>query len=366
MNRNYEFLLHFIAWFILLANLSLLADPHPNFPIVYQNIGGYVQAKTGLWVWYIFITVYKAAFFYYNVYRLFPRLTVSRGQTDYMKPVVLHFIGFMVAELVTFWLIFFIFSLVSYEDRGPILEIDYFIALFFPYTLLLLFSYGYWAARQWLLTRGEHRQLQKTSVELALLKAQINPHFLFNTLNNLYAMAIEKNASELADSIAQLTHLMRYTLYESNKEFVELTREIAYVKNYIKLQRLRFSDDEEVPIRFTVEGDPRNVHISPMLLINFVENAFKHGVSLKQESFINVRVTVLDGQLRFTVENTIHRRSAHERLEPNGLGLEHARKLLDLQYPGRYTLHQTENENIFRTELTIQLKKKKVQVEMQV
>jgi two-component system, LytTR family, sensor kinase len=147
---------------------------------------------------------------------------------------------------------------------------------------------------------------------------------------------------------------------------VELAREIAYVESYIKLQRLRFSDDQEVPIHFTVEGDPRQVHIAPMLLINFVENAFKHGVSLKQESFINVRVTVLDSQLRFLVENTIHRRDAKEQLEPGGLGLEHARKLLDLQYPGRYTLQQSEAENIFRTELTIQLKKKTVQVEMQV
>jgi two-component system LytT family sensor kinase len=332
MKRHLEFLLHLILWIIIVGNLNSEAQTHQWHENGYKNIGGYLQANTALWVWYTFILVFKAAFFYYNVYRLFPKHLTDPQRTDYVKPVVLHYLGFMAAELVTFWVLFFIFSVIIPQGIWqPILDMDFVEAVFFPYTFLLLLSYGYWAARQWLLTRGEHRQLQKTSVELALLKTQINPHFLFNTLNNLYAMAIEKNAVELADSIAQLTHMMRYTLYESNTEVVELTREIAYVESYIKLQRLRFTDDQEVPIHFTVEGDPRQVHIAPMLLINFVENAFKHGVSLKQESFINVRVTVLDSQLRFLVENTIHRRDAKEQLEPSGLGLEHARKLLDLQ-----------------------------------
>jgi two-component system LytT family sensor kinase len=314
MKRHLEFLLHLVFWIFLVGNLNDEAQSHQWHENGYKNIGDYLQANTALWVWYTFIIVFKAAFFYYNVYRLFPRHLAGSEQTDYVKPVVLHYLGFMAAELVTFWVLFFIFSMASWDDRDPILDMDFFSAVFFPYTFLLLLSYGYWAARQWLLTRGEHRQLQKTSVELALLKTQINPHFLFNTLNNLYSMAIEKNASELADSIAQLTQMMRYTLYDSNTEVVELTREIAYVENYIKLQRLRFSDDQEVPIHFTVEGDPRQVHIAPMLLINFVENAFKHGVSLKQESFINVRVTVLDSQLRFLVENTIR----SQQLKANG------------------------------------------------
>jgi LytS/YehU family sensor histidine kinase len=233
---------------------------------------------------------------------------------------------------------------------------------FIPFLAVLGASYIYWAARQWVLNKNEFEKMGKTTAELALLKNQVNPHFLFNTLNNLFSMAIERKADDLAESISQLTHLMRYSIYESRTEYVELHREIEYIENYIKLQKLRFSADDAVSIRFNVLGDAQSVRIAPMLLINFVENAFKHGVSLKQPSVISISLSTTEDQIAFTVENTIFRQNKDAHVAHAGFGLEHTRKLLEMQYPHRHQLQITEVDNIFRAALVLKLQKTKVEV----
>jgi LytS/YehU family sensor histidine kinase len=155
---------------------------------------------------------------------------------------------------------------------------------------------------------------------------------------------------------------MRYSIYDSQVQYIELHREVEYLENYIKLQKLRFTTEDTVSIRFNVFGDTQSVRIAPMLLINFVENAFKHGVSLKQPSLINISLTTTDDQIAFSVENSIHRQNKENTLQHAGFGLEHTKKLLEMQYPLRHQLQITEENNLYKVTLVLKLQKTKVEV----
>ena len=356
MKKYIEILLHIIIWIFIFDELAFQVEKHSWFIGGYKNAAGFVNTNSYLWVWYILATVFKAAFFYINVYRIFSKYANTYKPSRSIEPLTLNLLVCGFFEFLAFYIAFSGLPVSSNIK----LEWDYriFIAQIIPYAFLLLLSYGYWAARQWLLHR---KKLDKTTAELALLKTQINPHFLFNTLNNLFSMAIEKQAHELAQSIAQLTGLMRYTIYESNGAYVPLVKEVEYIENYISLQRLRFTE-AEVPVRFTIQGDLRSVQIAPMLLINFVENAFKHGVSLKKESFIDINLAVTESQIHFTVVNTIHRQNAQASVKHSGFGQENTRKLLRLQYPDRHSLEMKEENNLHKVSLVIQLHKQKIEV----
>lgn len=359
MKKYIEILLHIIVWLFIIDWLDYQVEKHSWFIDGYKNAAGFVNTNDYLWLWYSMATVFKAAFFYINVYWIFSNYSYSYKLSRSIEPLALNLIACGLIEFLAFFMVFSMRPVLGNMK----LEWDYqiFFAQIIPYAFLLLLSYGYWAARQWLLYRNNLKKLDKTTAELALLKTQINPHFLFNTLNNLFSMAIEKQAHELAESIAQLTGMMRYTIYESNGAYVPLVKEVEYIENYIQLQRLRFTE-AEVPVHFITKGDPRHVQISPMLLINFVENAFKHGISLKKESFIDIKIEVTENQIHFTVVNTIHRQNAQASVKHAGFGLENTQKLLHLQYPDRHTLEIKEEDNLFKVVLMIQLQKQKIEV----
>ncbi len=199
------------------------------------------------------------------------------------------------------------------------------------------------------------KQLQ---TELALLKAQINPHFLFNTLNNLYAMALRQEDPATAQGIARLSHLMRYVIYDSDVDRIELGREAEQIRSFIDLQKLRFSEEDSIRIDFETEGDLEKCVIAPMLLLPFVENAFKHGIRLSTPSHIALRLAVDDGSVRFSVENSVH--DAAERTDTDSaLGLRNVRRRLELLYPGTHTLSISEDEGVFRVVLDLESERPK-------
>lgn len=361
MKKHIEILLHIVAWVFILRFREISVNKHELFVEGYKNIGYYINTNHHLWLWHIIVTVFKVGFFYINVYWLFPKYLDSYQRSYYLKPLTINLIACMLAEFLTVMAVYNILLPLQGEGDKLGLGYNFLDAQLLPFSFLLLFSYCYWAARRWIMSQHDLRKLSKTTAELALLKTQINPHFLFNTLNNLFSMAIEKQATELAESIAQLTQMMRYTIYESNVEYVPLPKEIAYIENYIKLQQLRFSQ-EEVPVRFTIKGEVQHVQIAPMLLINFVENAFKHGISLKKESFINIDLKVDDSRIFFKVVNTVHRQNKSASLQHAGFGMENTQKLLNLQYPNRHTLQMQEENDLFKVALLIQLQKQKIEV----
>ncbi|MGK6349721.1 sensor histidine kinase [Parapedobacter sp. DT-150] len=190
---------------------------------------------------------------------------------------------------------------------------------------------------------------EKLNAELAFLKSQINPHFLFNSLNNIYSLAYQKS-DKTPEAILKLSEIMRYMLYESNEETVLLEEEINYLKNYIELQKLRFKEHVYVDLRVDVEGEEHR--IMPLLLISFLENAFKHGVSTDMSKPIRINIDVHGGRLHFKAENA---KSQFNKDQTKGVGLTNLKRRLQLGYPGKHTIDIVESEHYYSSELFIYL-----------
>jgi two-component system LytT family sensor kinase len=199
--------------------------------------------------------------------------------------------------------------------------------------------------------REKHlRQVEKEkfTAELNLLKAQINPHFLFNTFNSLYALTLNK--SDLAPGLVlRLSQLMHYMLYSTSGDVASLNDEINYLKDYISVEQTRFAD--RVEISFQCAGVNAEVKIAPLLLLPFVENAFKHGVE-EGSGWITINLNYLNGHLFFKVENSYISKAVPG--EP-GIGLTNVKKRLELLYPGRHCLNITKHDESFEAELKIDL-----------
>ncbi|MFK8163696.1 MAG: sensor histidine kinase [Lewinella sp.] len=197
----------------------------------------------------------------------------------------------------------------------------------------------------------ENRQLTS---ELRFLKAQVNPHFLFNTLNNLYYLAVNQS-EQTPEVVAKLSGMMRYMIHESNEEKVPLSREVEYIENYLDLEKLRLN--EEIPITFEVHGEITGVRITPLILITFLENAFKHGIgNTRGGSWITVSLKVESGSMHYAVANSIIGQTEKTVREASGIGLANVRRRLELSYPGKYDLTVKEDAERYRVQLAIDLK----------
>jgi two-component system, LytTR family, sensor kinase len=223
------------------------------------------------------------------------------------------------------------------------------------YPWIIFWAFMYRFGSDWLRNERIKEQIQqeKLHTELQFLKSQINPHFLFNVLNNLYGLALTQKADKTADGIAQLAKQMRYMLYESEVEWIALDREIAHIATFIDLQKLRFSKQDQVKIDFEVNGETDRCMIAPMLLIPFVENAFKHGLSLIQPTYIDIRLTVHKHEIIFEVLNSIHQNQILHDSPSTNLGLMNVRRRLDLIYGKHYELEISPNDYIFKVYLKL-------------
>lgn len=181
----------------------------------------------------------------------------------------------------------------------------------------------------------EERQ-KNAEAELAWLKNQLNPHFLFNTLNNISSL-VQIDTDTAQESIGQLSDLLRYTLYDSNQEMVPLEGEIEFMNNYIQLMRLRCNELTTIETGFQTPSKP--FRIVPLLFISLIENAFKHGVNSRKESFVHVFLEEKGDDLVFTCENSNYPKNEENRIG-SGVGLENLRRRLELTYPGRYAYTQ--------------------------
>ena len=190
--------------------------------------------------------------------------------------------------------------------------------------------------------------------ELQYLKSQINPHFLFNNLNNLYAYAIE-NSPKTPSIILELSSVLRYMLYDCKENFVSLSKEINHLKNFTALNELKIEERGEVTFKQNITSNHFN--IAPLILNVFVENAFKHSTSSQSNNiFIKIEVEVTErGDLTFICENSFYAQTNNDNLS-KGIGLENVKKRLKILYPNLHKLHITDDENIYRTVLSLKLK----------
>ncbi|MCP3926445.1 MAG: hypothetical protein GY714_28115 [Desulfobacterales bacterium] len=206
-------------------------------------------------------------------------------------------------------------------------------------SFMLLFTsgikFGYNSLKQHL--NIEKIKARQFETELDLLKSQINPHFFFNTLNNIFYLANEENAERTADGISTLSHLMRYMVYENNDQTISLKKEIEQINRYIRLQKLKFSPDDKIDIQFNIDGEFSDFKIPPMIFFPFIENAFKHGISMDRPSEIIISINLLNKNLTFSVKNRYFDKLKEE-IGIGGIGLVNVRKRLDLIFGEQYHL----------------------------
>jgi signal transduction histidine kinase len=190
---------------------------------------------------------------------------------------------------------------------------------------------------------------KNTEAELAWLKNQINPHFLFNTLNNISSLT-QIDADAAQDAIAQLSDLLRYAMYETNKKTVPISGEVEFMRNYIELMKLRCNEQTSVDYQLSIANGQSEV--APLLFISLIENAFKHGVSTGRPSTINISLEQNDGRLTFICDNTNYPKSDKDR-SGSGIGIENTRRRLELMYAGRYEWEQSLEDNIYHVKITL-------------
>lgn len=289
-------------------------------------------------------------YFYYNYSLLVPRFLLRKKIGAYILMLILGLVAMSMVNVL-----FAIATGRLIEHHHPF---NFWRTATFPvYPALLAFALS--SATRIIMEyfknerQKKEMEAEKLSAELAFLKSQVNPHFLFNTLNNICSLA-RKKSDNTENAIIKLSQIMRYMLQDSKDESVCLDQEAEYLRNYIDLQRMRISD--KVKVTFSVEGHPEQISIAPLLLIPFVENAFKHGISYLDEAEISITLMAFPEELHFKVINRIAK-LVKELPDPgSGIGLKNVKRRLELLYPGKHQLIISESDNQYEIGLVINLK----------
>jgi len=294
-----------------------------------------------------------AAASYMNYFYFLPRFLKHKKLTRYFLEFIIPFFLFHV------FLIYIKRQI--YVDSGDIRRIEvvysskFFIKSFISAFFIVLFVGMLKFVEEWFELEAKKKEVEneKLIAELRFLKAQINPHFLFNTLNNLYSLAFT-NSPNTTEVIAKLSKMMRYMLYDSNHNKVPLSKEIEYIENYISLEKLRLN--HQIPIDFEVKGDINQVMIVPLVLITFLENAFKHGVNGNDPtSWVKVMLHVNGKTCTYTVENSTLSKLNSSARESSGIGLQNLKRRLELSYPDGYQLNVENKDSKHSIQLKIDL-----------
>ncbi|MGN7723528.1 sensor histidine kinase [Chitinophaga sp. 22620] len=344
-----------------IANNRLLT--HILFWICYlfMNTGVHAEAERGTLFYFLEeLGGLPAAILvaYVNMYVLFPRFFLRKKYAAYaVLAILLLFTGSLINRLIQEK----VFEPVFYPDstyrESVFVWYMIFKGMLWFLSPVLLFTLVVKIFSQWFTQEQRHQETvrEKLEAELNFLKAQVHPHFLFNTLNNLYALTLQSSPSA-SRVVLKLSELMSYMLYDSRADSISLDKEITHIRNYVELEKLRYSQPLEVS--FNVSGDVSGRRIAPLLLIPFVENAFKHGVSNETNAvWVTIDVKVKDGMLSVKVENS-HTDSILQPAAPaekNGIGLQNVVRRLHLLYPGTHTLELKKEPGRYTVDLKIKM-----------
>jgi two-component system sensor histidine kinase AlgZ len=338
IQRNRVFLLHFSFWCVY---LSFFVYQITSFRRHETDIGeAFIQAGAQV-AFNMFIA-------YLNYFFFLPRFLKRQNAVRYLLEFSVPFIIVIILRV----------NLLRYLIDGYTHKEAYFYSTLYAVqtmatTLFVVIFVGMLRfAKDWFEFEARKKEVEneKLTAELNFLKAQINPHFLFNTLNNLYYLAFTQSPNT-TEVIAKLSQMMRYMIYDSNHSLVPLSKEIEYMQNYISLERLRLNNT--IPVGFEVQGNADEVRIAPLIFITFLENAFRHGVSNnKPDAWVNIRVSLKDKECIYTVENS--------KISPvpdakSGIGLQNVKRRLELTYPGRYHLTVDDQADRYAIQLNLKL-----------
>ncbi|MFV8343505.1 sensor histidine kinase [Flavobacterium sp. XS2P39] len=318
-----------------------------------RTLGSFRKQDDSIYPPMVWSTILSIALFYFNALYLIPRFFAKQQYRLYILLLIVLYIGIVLINSVFDH--FYSISLFSSEKEPFFSEI---ILNFQTKTFILSLSVAYGLTKNWIITTKLQQQLasDKLSAQLKYLKAQINPHFLFNTLNMAFASAIKNNDEGTADIIEKLSGLMRYVLYESNEDKVILEKEINYIDNYIKLQLQRLSPEIASQVQYEVKGNYQNFKIAPMILIPFIENVFKHGIMLSKKAEIVISIFLNSDTLILETKNSKNTNVNTASREHSGIGMKNVKERLQLLYPNQHQLAISNEKHFFKVRLEIQLK----------
>ena len=324
-----ELLIHFLAWLFLFGLPPMLmnhSDERPEDGEVFRMMGPPLA---------------MAMVFYLNYIWLVPRLLLAKRRKTYVFVNVAFCAG-----MLFFIHLWFQFGHAYFQSHPPVAPhgggLEVWRGLMFRLRDFIMFGLIAALAAVIRMSQRWHEaelgrqkaELRRIEAELKNLHNQINPHFLLNTLNNIYAL-IAFDTEKAQQAVQDLSRLLRHLLYDNNQEFIPLNREIEFLRNYVALMKIRLSAN--VDLKFSVDVPPEDtISVAPLLFISLIENAFKHGVSTVKPSFIHIRIYVPGkGRLTCRIENSCFPKKRND-ISGSGIGLEQVQKRLDLSYPGKY------------------------------
>ena len=331
--------LHLAAW-VLLFSLPFLL--HPSYE---ANAAHKEQHNNDFnsFVKYILTDLLWISFFYLNAYMLIPKFIYKKKYWEYS----LLQIAIIVILVVSDWILFqLLITGRTFQLRPAILF------AIFPYLFILAASTAFQMIRDKMKAEQfiKEKENENLKTELSFLRSQVSPHFMFNVLNNMVALA-RKKSELLEPSLIKLSSLMRYMLYEADEEKVPLEKETEYLQSYIDLQQQRFG--KNVTVNFSSNQPDKNYDIEPMLLIPFVENAFKHGTGMIDNASIDIDLKAKHNVLYFNVRNKYNPESVEIKDKTSGIGMTNVRRRLNLLYGGNHSLLVSKNDGWFMISLQL-------------
>lgn len=331
-------LLHLVFWCIYLSfNFYQI-----NF---YQQQRGYDWGRALSFMGLQFLFTFSVA--YINYFLFLPRFLAHKRIGKYFLEFVVPFAA-LVALRVYIQRILSVDSPRAeyYDSHMYVIQVAVIMLFITIFVSMLRFAVDWFELE----ARKKEMENERLMAELNFLKAQINPHFLFNTLNNLYYLAYSKSENT-TEVIAKLSQMMRYMIYDSNHPKVLLSKEIEYMQSYISLERLRLNN--QIPIQFEVKGNTDNIWIAPLIFITFLENAFKHGVSNSNpKAWVDISIELNGKECVYTVKNS---KAGIGNGEKSGIGLQNVQRRLALSYPGQYELKMDDAADTYFVELKLNL-----------
>lgn len=330
--RYFNIILHILFWSIVLCFPYFISSAGNRYKI--GPLPGYYFTLSG---------IVHMIIFYGNTLWFYPKFLNRSYWWFYIVSVIL-LIVFSVGIKLYILSQWFPVDLVNVRSH-----------VLFPSVLVFVVSIFYCITVEKIRTENwqKEKEAEQLGMELKFLRSQISPHFLFNILTNLVSLA-RKKSDNLETSLLMLSGLMRYMLYDANKK-ISLQQEVEYLQSYIALQKLRFGRDIKIAFNIELLPEEANCNIEPMLLIPFVENAFKHGTGYADHPFIDISLTVRKGLLVFLVKNTFDKEADSGKDETSGIGLSNVRSRLTLLYPDRHDLVIHRDNNLFGIDLTMKL-----------
>lgn len=350
-NKFITVLIHILIWAVMGMVL-----------FVYQPLSMGIAVPYQLWIKQAIVMLMLITAFYLNSRILVPQFLLKNRVRDFLILLVMLVAAIVVINHFTDpWLRLPQLMDAAFHHRGPPKRgshrFDFSISMIAISSFVLGISTSITAIQKWQHDQQHKQELvqEKISSELSFLKAQINPHFFFNTLNNIYALTVV-DVEKSREAIHKLSRMMRYLLYETQRGTTLLSKEIGFVKDYIDLMQLRLTD--RVTLSFNHPENLKDIQIAPMLFLPFVENAFKHGISATQKSDIRIEISQTGNQLGLVVVNSIFKEQPQSVEGTSGIGLVNTRRRLDLMYPDQYTLNISElsadNQYIVNLKINLQ------------